>query len=455
MQQAGWMPIRILFTLLLLPMTTACQAESAVQPAAWTKNLSIYQVNTRQFSKSGTFAEVEKQLPRLKELGAGIVWLMPIHPIGNVERKGTLGSPYSVLDYRDVNPEFGTREDLRSLVARAHELGLYVILDWVANHTAHDHPWAVKHPAYYHKNKDGSFINPGGWIDVIHLNYASDELRREMLSAMRYWVEEFDIDGFRADVAGMVPMDFWAIARTELNRIRPIFMLAEDQGPEFHRDAFDMTYSFAGLRLLHQVASGKRGVGALHHHLAAERKQGYPDSAYRMLYTTNHDLNSWNGTVFERFGDAAEAAMVFCCVHRGMPLIYNGQEAGLDHRLAFFEKDEIKWKEHRFRDIITRLLHLKQRNQALWNGSDGGDVRQLKLTTPAGARVYAFIREKNGHRVLAAFNFDGTSADASLRKPPPGTWVNVLTDDEQEAPSLQLAPFGYVVLEGKKTEIGK
>ncbi|KPK65005.1 MAG: hypothetical protein AMS21_05905 [Gemmatimonas sp. SG8_38_2] len=427
-------------------MTSLASVEK--QAPEWSRNATIYEVNLRQYSEAGTFAEFEQHLPRLKDLGVEIVWLMPIHPIGEENRKGSLGSYYSVRDYTAINPEHGDLEDLKRLVRRAHEMDLYLILDWVANHTAWDHPWVDDHPDWYSRDEDGNMMPPvPDWSDVADLNYDNHEMRRAMIEALEFWVREADIDGYRCDAAGMVPLDFWRAARAELDEIKPVFMLAEWDEPELH-EAFDGTYSWGFHHLMNAAAEGEIDADSMAAFLAADA-QRYPADAFRMQFTSNHDENSWNGTVFERLGDGAATFAVLAAIVPGMPLVYSGQEAGLDKRLAFFEKDVIQWREHPFFDLYGDLLNLNQTNRALWNGSYGGAMQRL-TATESGA-VLAFTSEKDDDEVLAVFNLSGTQvtttiAGASL----PGTYTRVLWEEPSSvslgaSADMTLEPWEYRV----------
>ena len=315
-----------------------------LQNAPWTKDAVLYQINTRQFTQEGTFRAAERELPRLKTMGVNVLWLMPIHPIGAKNRKGTLGSPYSVQDYFGVNPEFGTEEDLRHFIDAAHAQGFKVILDWVANHSAWDNPWVAAHPEWYERDWKGDFHPTPwwDWSDVIDLNYDQPALRAEMTRALVYWVREFDIDGYRADVAGYVPLDFWENAREELDAVKPVFMLAEWKDPDLHRRAFDATYAWQWHQIAKQVASGKGDATAFYGYYS-ENESGWPKQAMRMPYLENHDSNAWEGTLAENFGAAENAMTVLSFIGEGIPMVHNGQEACNAKRLEFFEKDAINW----------------------------------------------------------------------------------------------------------------
>ncbi len=393
------------------PIVTTLQSVTK-QPPEWSANATIYEVNLRQYSQAGTFAEFEKHLPRLKEMGVEILWLMPIHPIGEKDRKGLLGSYYAIKDYKGVNPEHGTHDDFKRLVEKVHEMDMYLILDWVANHTAWDHPWVTEHPEWFTKDENGNMIPPvPDWNDVVDLNFGNHDMRTAMIDAMLYWVQEFNIDGYRCDYAGGVPLDFWRAARAELDKIKPVFFLAEWDGPALH-EAFDMTYGWGFHHVMNAVAKGEKNADSVAVFLEKDR-QRYPADAYRMQFTSNHDENSWNGTVFERLGDAAETFAVLSAMVPGMPLVYSGQEAGLDRRLAFFEKDVIEWREHAFFDLYKTLLNLNQTNKALWNGDFGGEMVRVKSGNDNA--IFAFTREKDGDKTLAVFNLTGKPQTAALK----------------------------------------
>ena len=265
----------LLFAIFLFVNYNSAQEIISVQHPEWSHNVSIYEVNTRQYTPEGTFKAFDAHIDEIKKLGIGLVWFMPINPIGEKNRKGNLGSYYSVKDYKAVNPEFGTLEDFKETVKKVHDAGMYVIIDWVANHTAWDNVWVSEHPEFYTKDSLGNFVPPvADWHDVIDLNYDNKELWKYMIDAMKYWVKECDIDGFRCDVAGMVPIDFWISARTELDKVKKVFMLAEAEGPEFH-EAFDMTYSWNLLHLMNDLAQGKTSVQAIRDYFNKENNT-YP-----------------------------------------------------------------------------------------------------------------------------------------------------------------------------------
>lgn len=439
----------LFFFFLFLVAAQAQQALSTLKHPKWSKNLSIYEVNIRQFSKEGTFAAFENELPKLKALGTDLLWLMPIQPIGEKNRKGTLGSYYAVKDYTKVNPEFGTMEDFKRLVKTAHALDMYVILDWVANHTAPDHPWAAEHSDWFTKNAKGEFIPPmdTDWTDVIDLNYDSQGMRKAMKDALLFWVKEADIDGYRCDVAKEVPTDFWNAVRPALDEIKPVFMLAEAELPEHHWQAFDMSYGWEMHHLLSKICKGEKKAGALAEYFEKDT-QKFPVDAYRMYFTQNHDENSWKGTQYELFGEGLEAAIVICATVRGMPLVYNGQEAGLDKKLQFFEKDPIVWKESPLRGLFTKLFQLKKNHPALWNGNFGGEMKILKHNRQD--EVFAFRRSKGKKEVVVLANLSPQKQEVTLaEKQLKGKFQELFSKSEaniQPGQTLSLKAWEYKVL---------
>ncbi|MEI6107095.1 MAG: alpha-amylase family glycosyl hydrolase [Opitutae bacterium] len=414
----------------------------------WSKNATIYQINTRQFTAEGTFRAAEAHLPRLKALNVDILWLMPINPIGEKNRKGTLGSPYSVRDYLGVNPEFGTLADLKHFVAAAHAQGFKVILDWVANHTAWDNPLAAQHPEWYQHDWKGAFRPTPwwDWSDIINLDYRQPGLRKYMTDAMKYWVQEADIDGYRCDVAGFVPVDFWNNVRRELDAIKPVFMLAEWESRDLHAEAFDMTYGWTWYEGMSKIAAGKADLGTLFTYYSWN-ESSFPPDCYRMLGVSNHDKNSWEGTGPEAFGGALEAAIVLSVVSDGLPLLYNSQEAGETKRLKFFEKDPIEWRAHPHGELYRQLFALKHANTALWNGHWGA----LMVQVPNNHRteVLSFVRGNEHDRVFAVFNFSQKARTVRFEERlGDGTYTDYFSGEQvtiNDATQLNLAPWAYRV----------
>lgn len=366
-----------------------------------TKKSNIYEVNIRQYTPEGTFAAFEKHIPRLKKMGVDILWIMPIYPISKKNRKGSKGSYYAVANYKKVNPEFGTDKDFAHLVKTAHENGMLLILDWVANHTGWDNPWIVN-KGWYTTDSTGKIIPPvPDWTDVADLNYDNKDMRKAMIDALKYWVKKYDVDGYRCDVAGMVPTDFWEAARAELDKVKPVFMLAEGEKLELHKSAFDMGYAWNLHHVMNQVAQGKQNADSVRAYFEKAKKE-YPKKVYRMAFTSNHDENSWNGTVFERMKDSYKTWAVFSFVVPGLPLIYSGQEAKLNKRLKFFEKDTIDWSDTEMQNLYTKLIKLKNDNPALWNGEAGGDL--INILTDKTHDVFAFSRKKDNNEVIVFMN---------------------------------------------------
>ena len=318
---------------------------TTVQHPEWSRKAVLYEVNIRQYTSEGTFRAFEEHLPRLKALGVDILWLMPIYPIGKTNRKGQLGSYYSIRDYVHTNPEYGSINDLKHLVAKAHAMGFHVLLDWVANHTAWDHTWTKTHPDWYEHDSTGHFVSPYDWTDVIQLNYSNHHLWAAMVNDMKFWINKTDIDGFRCDYPGHIPMAFWDSARSVLQSVKPVFMLAEDEEhTALLEHSFDMNYAWELMHLTEHIAQGKDNASALSSYFLRQQKI-YPPDAYRLNCITNHDENSWNGTVFERYGKGVKAFAILDFTVPGMPLIYSGQEAGLNKKLRFFDKDTIPWND--------------------------------------------------------------------------------------------------------------
>ncbi|MBO6045662.1 MAG: alpha-amylase [Bacteroidales bacterium] len=354
-----------LFVLSLLALS--CATKQAPE-RDWVDCSVVYELNTRQFTPEGTFAAAQQQLPRLKALGVDIIWLMPIYPIGELERKGSLGSYYAIRDYNDVNPEFGTMEDFDAFLAAAHEQGFKVILDWVANHTSPDHPWVTENdPSWYYRDSLGHTIVEYDWTDIAKLNYDNIEVGASMRNAMRFWVKR-GVDGFRCDVAYQVPDTFWSRAlgaiRAENNR--EFYFLAEGEETWLHKVGFDATYAWKLHHLVNDIAQGKADGDSLARYIAWNAET-YPANAKRLSFTSNHDENSWSGTEFERMGDAWKAMTVLCwTLPESQPLIYTGQEIGYDHRFKFFEKDPVpEWKDNEYTEFYKYLTKLRHDHPAL------------------------------------------------------------------------------------------
>lgn len=410
-------------------------------------NAVIYEVNIRQYSPEGTFNAFTSDIPKLKKMGVKILWLMPIHEIGLKNRKATgdksieqitdpkekekyLGSYYSVKDYRSINPKFGTKADLAKLIQTAHENGIYVILDWVPNHTAWDHPWVTAHNDYYTHDKAGKMVAPFDWTDVADLNYDNKEMRKAMVADMKYWLTDFNVDGFRCDVAGEVPTDFWDATKVELNKVKSIFLLAEAEKPELLKNAFDMQYAWEAHHLFNQIAKGEKTAKDFDAYMTKIDTVLQKDDIY-LNFTSNHDENSWNGSEYERMGDAVETFAALSFMMPGMPLIYCGQEYDLKKRLRFFEKDTIPHTVGKMGAVYEKLGALKANNVAL----HGGKVKAAyqRLTTSNDTNILAFAREKDGKKVIYVANMSKKPTTFTL--PLAGNFVDYMSGEK-----IQLTP---------------
>lgn len=306
---------------------------------------NIYEVNLRQYTREGTFNAFEPELLRLKLMGVEIIWFMPIMPISVLNRKGTLGSYYSCSDYTSVNPEFGNLKDFKHLVKQSHKLGIKVIIDWVANHTGWDHVWTKSHPEYYQKDEHGGFTERNGWEDVIDLNYFNLEMQQAMIDSMKYWILETGIDGFRCDMAMLVPLDFWKKAKKQLDLIKKLIWLGECEDTNYF-EVFDILYAWEWMHTTRRIAQNNLNKHHLSDLIAYYHKKT-PAGKQFLYFTSNHDENSWNGTEYERYGESARFyAVLSVLMPGGVPLIYSGQELPLTYRLKFFDKDLINWSDH-------------------------------------------------------------------------------------------------------------
>lgn len=428
----------------------------------WSRNAVIYEVNLRQYTDSGTVKEFDRNLQRLKELGVDILWFMPIHPISQEGKKGELGSYYAVKDYKAFNPEFGTIDEFKALVKKAHGLGMKVIIDWVPNHTGRDNSWVSQHPDWYAKDSLGNMYGPYDWTDVYKLDYSNRNMREAMTDALKFWLKEVDIDGFRCDVAGEVPTDFWDEVRPRLDSIKEVFMLAEASKPELHVNGFDMGYNWPMKDLFSEIAAtsgqytfkdadGNMKSFPVKHAVAidsllASQEKDYPRDSYLMNMITNHDLNSWEGTEQERLGNLADAFAVLSYTLPGMPLIYTGQETGLNRAFEFFKKDVPPvWEpRNRYFEFYRKLNHLKHTQPALQAGVAGGDM--VRYPTESDD-LYIFSRSVDNTTVYVFVNLGSSPADVIYKSGAPAgnsTTVNFFTGASEEFPS-KLLPGEYKV----------
>ncbi|OIQ23196.1 alpha-amylase family glycosyl hydrolase [Lacinutrix sp. MedPE-SW] len=437
----------------------------AIQPisASDLETAVIYEANIRQYSPEGTFEAFTKDIPQLKQLGVKVIWLMPVFPISETKRKATggedskfatdfpeaeqdkyLGSYYAVSDFTKINPEFGTIEDFRNLVSTAHDNGIYVILDWVPNHTGWDHTWLKTNPEYYTQNDKGEVVHPvdTDWTDVADLNYDNQEMRKAMIADMSYWLTKENVDGFRCDVAGSVPTDFWEQAIPKLRAKKDIFMLAEAWEPELLKDGlFDMAYGWDRHHAMNAIAKGEKDATEFTNALQTDFDR-YEADDILMNFVTNHDENSWNGTIKERMGEAGEMMTALAYVTPGIPLIYSGQEYDLDHRLLFFEKDSFPHTKGKTWKVLEKLATLKQNNAALHGGKTSAKYNAIDN----GENVISFSRTKGNDEVVFIGNVSEENVKVSL--PQKGTYVDYMSNEtvELNGDAIPLAKNEYKVL---------
>lgn len=382
-------------------------------PKEWKHTTNIYEVNVRQYTEEGTFKAFEKEMPRLKAMGVKTLWFMPITPIAQQNKKGSMGSPYAASDYVSINPEFGTMADFKHMVNAAHRLGFKVIIDWVANHTGWDHVWTKTHPEFYLKDPDGKFHIASGMDDIIELDYKNQDMRKAMIDAMKFWVKETNIDGFRCDLASWVEVDFWEQARPEVETIKPLFWLGEFdelENPEYGK-VFDASYSWKWMHASNDYYNQNQPLQNLKDLLARYTEIG--DGSMRAWFTSNHDENSWNGTEYEKYGAITKPMAVFSATWNGVPLLYSGQELPNNKRLEFFEKDPIKWTaSYQNADFYKTLLNLKSSNPAL-RGGDPAASTQL-LNTTANDKILAYLRKNGEHEVLVVLNMSKDPVDFAI-----------------------------------------
>jgi glycosidase len=433
------------------------------------ENAVIYEANIRQYSKEGTFEAFTKDIPELKKLGVKVIWVMPIQPISMTKRKATdgrvvteiedekerakyLGSYYSISDYRGINPEMGTKADFQNLVDTAHDNGIYVILDWVANHTGWDHTWIQTNPEYFQKNAKGEVTDPlnpetgesWGWTDVAHLDFSNPALHEVMKEEMLYWVKELNIDGFRCDVADNVPTSFWEFAIPKLREAKPLFMLMESNKEYlFKNNLFDMGYGWEVHHVMNEIGKGTKNVAGLDS-LFIKIKKEYVPEAYFMNFTSNHDENSWNGTEYERMGEGVEAFTALTYTMPGMPLIYTGQEYELKRRLKFFEKDSIRKTKGKMFALYEKLGALKNNNKALHSAKKAAAYSRIQ--TSDDANILAFSRENKDDKVIYIANLSKRNAEFTL--PVEGTFTNYLTNEKvtlKKGQKHQFKPWEYYI----------
>jgi glycosidase len=413
----------------------------------WIKHTNIYEINVRQYTKEGTFNALINELPRLKEMGVQTLWFMPITPIAQKNKKGVMGSPYAASDYTAINPEFGTLDDFKNLVRAAHNQGFKVIIDWVANHTGWDHRWTKEHPDWFLKDSStNDFKIASGMDDIIELDFRNKEMRRAMIDAMKFWVQEVDIDGFRCDLAFWVELDFWLEAKKDLDSVKPLFWLAELdplENPDYMQ-VFDAAYTWTWMHKTKDFYQQKQPLSVL-----LETIKRYDEApGIKAWFTTNHDENSWNGTEYEKYGDAAQALAVFSATWKGVPLIYSGQEMPNHKRLKFFEKDPIEWNgKYELAGFYKTLFQLKANHPAL-----SSDAEVQRLSTGNDKRILAYLRKSGNKEVLVLLNLS-KEANQSVELQQPtitGNFRNVFTGAQHDFTTekkISLQPWEYLVFE--------
>jgi len=444
-------------TLISIPAVSEEMMETAI----------IYEANIRQYSPEGTFNAFTKDIAGLKKLGVKIIWLMPINPISKVKRKATdgsftsdikdetarkkyLGSYYSVSDYRAINKEFGNKEDFKNLIETAHKNGIYVIVDWVPNHTGWDHPWIFAHPEWYTQNENGEIIDPinpdtgesWGWTDTADLNYENKAMQAAMIKDMKYWLTDFNIDGYRMDVAHKVPPVFFKQVAQELNAIKPVFMLAEAEQQDLFENGFDMQYAWEGHHILNTIAKGEAAATAIINYL--QKQDNIKNTSdFKMNFITNHDENSWSGTVKERMGNASDLMTTLSYVLPGMPLIYSGQEYNLDYQLKFFEKDSIPKTKGAAWSLLEKLGALKNNNAAL-NGAK--NAANYSVLNTHNKNVLALNRNKKEASIYFIGNLSNKSQSFSLTLE--GSFRDVLKGEKivLDTKKIELKPWEYYLL---------
>lgn len=410
----------------------------------WIISGNIYEVNIRQYTPEGTFNAFSNHLDRLKDLGVQTLWFMPIQPISVKDRKGTLGSYYAIADYSAINPEFGNLDDWKKLVKTAHSKGFKVIIDWVANHTGADHRWLIQHPDFYVKDANGKPVSPFDWTDVKKLDYSNKKLRELMIASMKFWIDQSDIDGFRCDVAGEVPDDFWAESISQLKRTKDVFMLAEGDKPSLHKAGFNVSYGWPLFVKMKNIAVGAAPASDLDS-IHAKNDSTFPKNALFLNFTSNHDENSWNKADFATMPGASHTpfSIYTFLSDRTVPLIYSGQEEPVLRALSFFEKDSINFVNYQRKDFYKKMTSLRKTHPCL-----ASDASYRSVKVGDDKFLYSFVREKAGRKVFVILNFSDhpeivNVTDSSLY----GTPLNMLkgTNEIINGVSFMMQPWGYAL----------
>ena len=424
------------------------EVKAALHPA-WIMQGNIYEVNVRQYTPEGTFNAFAKHLDRLKDMGVQTLWFMPLNPISKKDRKGILGSYYAVADYTAINPEYGTIDDWKQLVRTIHDKGMKVLIDWVPNHSGADHPWLKTHPDFYVKDSTGKPAIPFGWDDTRQLDYKNEEMQDSMIAAMKYWVTETDIDGYRVDVAWNVPAQFWLRSIAQLKQVKPdMFFLAEGDKPYLMTSGFDAYYPWEMFHKMVQVAAGRRPAFALDS-IKNKYDTAYPKEALPLYFTSNHDENSWNKSDYQTFPGPVHApfAVFTQTMAATLPLIYSGQEEPFLDSVSFFYKDTITFKNYGRAKFYKTLLELRKNNPAL-----AVDASFKKINVGDPAALYAYLREKDGKKVFVILNLSKAEQTIKVNdKDLHGNPYNVFmgTSEPLSDKEWKIQPWGYVVYEYK------
>jgi glycosidase len=430
--------------LLLVISVNAQQSNVAQKHPAFMEQGNIYEVNIRQYTKEGTLNAFAKHLPRLQKMGVKTIWFMPLQPISTEGRKGTLGSYYSVAHYTQVNPEFGTLNDFNAIVLKAHALGIKVLIDWVPNHSGADHPWLKTHLDFYERDSTGKAIYTADWSDTRELNYSNLVMQDSMINAMKYWVKNTAIDGFRVDVAWGVPYSFWNKCIPALKKERNLFFLAEADDPKLHETGFDATYPWNEFHVMNDIAAGKKNVLSLDtvlHTIDTSYRKG----AWRLYFTSNHDENSWNKADYETMPGKVHApfAVFSQTYNRTMPLIYSGQEEPVLRAISFFEKDSMGFKKYERASFYKTLLKLRSSNSAF---KENAIFERIKVNNPEKGMAYS---RKNGNSmVVVVLNLSNVEQAISLnaKLPSEKSYFEIFSHTtSKDIHSLQLPAWGYKV----------
>jgi len=412
---------------------------------AWIMQGNIYEVNVRQYTSEGTFKAFEKHLDRLKEMGVQTLWFMPINPIGKKDRKGVMGSYYAVSDYTAINPEFGTMKDWKDFVQHAHDMGFKVIIDWVPNHTSADHVWLTTHPAFFVKDSLGKPAIPFDWTDTRQLDYTNTEMQDSMIAAMKFWLTNTAIDGFRCDVAWNVPGIFWSKCIGELKKVNPsLFMLAEGDKAYLHPSGFDATYPWEMFHMMVKVAKGERPAFALDS-IKTRFDTLYPQNGLLLYFTSNHDENTWNKADYGTMPGPIHApfAVFTQTMYHSVPLIYSGQEEPVLDSISFFYKDPISFAHFGRAKFYQTLLELRKNNPAL-----ASDASFKKVQAGDDKAVYAYTREAGGKKVLVILNLSAKEQTIKLTDPSLfGEPYNVFmfTKEPLNDKEWKMEPWGYAI----------